>query len=58
MHCYLRFVYYDNNSYTFAYIDEGKRISKTVNGVKTSYTYDGDMLISEYGSDYTKMLFQ
>ena len=42
-----------NNSYTFAYNDEGNRISKTVNGVKTSYTYDGDMLISEYGSDYT-----
>ena len=33
---------------SFAYNDEGIRVSKTVNGVTTHYVYSGNLLISEY----------
>ena len=33
---------------SFAYNDEGLRVSKTVNGVTTHYVYDGNVLLAEY----------
>ena len=33
---------------SFAYNDQGLRISKTVNGVTTHYVYDGSILLAEY----------
>ncbi len=44
---------YGNNSYAFTYDDEGRRISKTENGVVTRYYYDGDLLVCEQSAAET-----
>ena len=43
------------NTYSYAYDADGKRISKTVNGVTTKFHYDGEMLIGQNtnGTDIT-----
>lgn len=44
------------NSYSYAYDADGKRVSKTVNGVTTKFHYDGDTLIGQNtvnGADIT-----
>jgi RHS repeat-associated protein len=38
---------------SFTYDEMGRRTSKTVNGQKKTYLYDGSDLISETGADYT-----
>jgi RHS repeat-associated protein len=38
-----------NVSATFAYDPLGRRISKTINGVRTEYQYDGNNVVSEIG---------
>ncbi|MBE6806166.1 MAG: hypothetical protein E7526_06635, partial [Ruminococcaceae bacterium] len=48
------------NSYSYAYDADGKRISKTVNGVTTKFHYDGDTLIGQNtanGTQYTDITF-
>jgi RHS repeat-associated protein len=42
-----------NFTAAFTYDAMGRRISKTVNGQKKTYLYDGSDLISETGADYT-----
>ena len=53
---YLATVTNGTNSYSYAYDADGKRVSKTVNGVTTKFHYDGDTLIGQNtvnGADIT-----
>ena len=41
----------------FKYNQSGIRTSKTVNGVETKYTYVGDMLVSQKGSEVINFVY-
>ncbi len=46
------------NTYSYEYDMSGHRISKTVNGVKTTYYYDGDQLVAQQsGNDRITFMF-
>ena len=42
-----------DNTYVYAYNTDGDRVSKTVNGVKTEYFYNGSILAGQKTGDET-----